>query len=74
MARTYTLSRFFKGIGTSLLLVTSVVACAGLPGIGRQAGRKKRCFMMAARLLSAVRYPAAVDMKWGRKELTSSKA
>ena len=34
MAKTYPLSRFFKWIGTSLLLVASVVACAGLPSIG----------------------------------------
>ena len=34
MAKTCALSRFLKGIGTSLLLVASVVACAGLPGMG----------------------------------------
>lgn len=44
MAKTYTLSRFLKEIGTSLLRVTSVVACAGLPGIG-PASWKEEAFL-----------------------------
>jgi hypothetical protein len=34
MATTYTPSQFFNVIGASLLLVVSIVACAGLPSIG----------------------------------------